>query len=91
LAWPEGFRDREFDPDVEGGFITARRLKGSEKTVQPLIEHPDQLFNEKWAVPVFVRNMQAEQRLFPFQLRQLELSQICDRSWNPNTSGILTF
>lgn len=50
--------------DVEDGFITVRRLKGSLKTTQPLIEHPDPLFNEKSAVAVYVRNMHEKQRLF---------------------------
>jgi integrase len=57
--------------DVEGGFITVRRLKGSETTVQPLMEHPDTLFNEKAAVPVYVRNMRSDQRLFEFNRNQL--------------------
>jgi integrase/recombinase XerD len=52
--------------DVDGGFITVRRLKGSRTTVQPLMDHPDPLFNERAAVPVYVRNMQEKQRLFDF-------------------------
>jgi integrase len=52
--------------DVEGGFVSVRRLKGSEPTIQPLMEHTNPLFNEKAAVSVYVRNLALEQRLFPF-------------------------
>lgn len=58
--------------DVEGGYITVRRLKHSETTVQPLMEHPDPLFNEAFAVPVFVRNLAVNQQLFTIKRRQAE-------------------
>lgn len=58
--------------DVEGGFIVARRLKGSETTVQPLLEDANPLFDERAAVPVFTRNLSENQRLFDISPRQLE-------------------
>jgi integrase len=58
--------------DVEGGHIIARRLKGSETTIQPLLEHPDPLLNERIAVPLFVRNLTEKQKLFTIKPRRAE-------------------
>jgi integrase/recombinase XerD len=47
------------------GFLTVQRLKGSLRTVQPLIESDEPLFNEKKAVLDYVGNQLGTQRLFP--------------------------
>lgn len=50
---------------LRDGFLTVERLKGSLKTVQPLIRHSNPLFDEKRALIEYARGMQANQRLFP--------------------------
>jgi integrase len=51
--------------NVKDGHITVARLKGSLRTVQPLIEDENPLLNERKAVFDFVRNLHGNQRLFP--------------------------
>jgi site-specific recombinase XerD len=51
--------------NLRDGYLTADRLKGSLKTVQPLIAHPDPLLDEKKALFDFTRGMTRNQRLFP--------------------------
>src|SRR5262249_41287959 len=36
--------------DFRDGFLTVKRLKGSLRTVQPLVDHPDEILNERKAV-----------------------------------------
>lgn len=50
--------------DVENGYITVARLKGSLRTTQPLISHADPLFDEATGVRRFVRNLAGDQPLF---------------------------
>ncbi len=50
---------------LRDGHITMKRLKGSLKTVQPLIEHEDPLLNEKAPLIEFARGMHRNQKLFP--------------------------
>ena len=51
--------------DVADGYLTVRRLKGSLKTVQPLIEHKVVLLNERRAFENFVAAMRPNQKVFP--------------------------
>jgi integrase len=51
--------------NVQDGFITVQRLKGSNKTVQQLFEHDSPLLNEKIAIFEFIRNLHGNQKLFP--------------------------
>jgi len=50
--------------DVADGYLTVRRLKGSLKTRQALIDHPDPLLNERNALFDFSRKSKPNQRLF---------------------------
>lgn len=50
---------------LEDGHLTVRRLKGSNRTVQPLVEHVDPLLNEAKPVFDYARHMHGNQRLFP--------------------------
>lgn len=50
--------------DIENGFLTVRRLKGSMKTTQPLIEHTDPLFDERLALVEYTRGMSGNQNIF---------------------------
>jgi type 1 fimbriae regulatory protein FimB len=51
--------------DLQDGTLKVRRLKGSDATVQPLIEHSDPLLNESAAVFEYVRFLSPNQKLFP--------------------------
>jgi hypothetical protein len=51
--------------DVADGYLTVRRLKGSLKTIQPLIEHKVALLNERGALERFVASMRPNQKVFP--------------------------
>jgi integrase len=50
--------------DVRDGQLKVRRLKGSETTSQPLLEHADPLLNERAAVIEYARKTAPGQRLF---------------------------
>jgi integrase/recombinase XerD len=50
---------------LRDGHLTVSRLKGSLKTIQPLIGHPDPLFDEKAALLDYTQGMHANQKLFP--------------------------
>ena len=50
--------------DLRGGFLTVQRLKGSNRTTQPLVQHPDPLLNEKAALLKYTSNQSADQRVF---------------------------
>lgn len=52
--------------DIASGYITTRRLKGSEKTVQQLVEHKEPLLNERQALIDFVAGIKGNQRPFGF-------------------------
>jgi integrase len=52
--------------NLRGGVLTVQRLKHSLKTIQPLIEHPNPLLNEKAALTSYTLGMYTKQRLFPF-------------------------
>jgi integrase/recombinase XerD len=51
--------------DVADGYITVRRLKGSLKTIQPLVEHPNSLLNERKNLESFVASCDPKSHLFP--------------------------
>lgn len=53
---PENFRD---------GFLTVQRLKGSLRTTQPLVEHEDELLNERAAVEAYMHVCTPGARIFP--------------------------
>jgi type 1 fimbriae regulatory protein FimB len=50
--------------DIQDGYLTVKRLKGSLKTVQPLISHRDPLLNEKKALFDYAVDFNGNQRLF---------------------------
>lgn len=50
---------------IKDEYLTVKRLKGSLKTVQPLISHPDKLFDERKLLFDYTCGMHGNQRLFP--------------------------
>lgn len=50
---------------VADGFLTVQRLKGSLRTVQPLVENPEPLFSEKATLIDRARKAGGKQLLFP--------------------------
>lgn len=70
VAYSHGLRASELielTPDkLRDGFLDVQRLKGSKRTIQPLLTDADPLFNEREAVFAFIRGMHEKQRLFPF-------------------------
>lgn len=51
--------------DIRDGYITVNRLKGSNKTVQPFVSHPDPILDESKALQALYGELKAGQRLFP--------------------------
>jgi integrase len=51
--------------DVQDGQLTVKRLKGSKRTVHPLIADDDPVFNESAGLAAFMRGFKGNQRLFP--------------------------
>lgn len=49
---------------IKDGFLTVDRLKGSLRTVQALVEHPDSLFSERQALIDCASKTYPNQRLF---------------------------
>jgi len=47
------------------GYLTVQRLKGSLRTTQPLIEHDDELLNERAAIDGWLPRIPSGGRLFP--------------------------
>jgi integrase len=50
--------------DVRDGHLSVRRLKGSLRTVQPLVSDPDPLFDEATALFAFAQKHPGNQKLF---------------------------
>lgn len=50
--------------DIRDGFLTVRRLKGSNKTTQPLVRHPETLLNERDPLIAFARKTPGNLPLF---------------------------
>jgi integrase/recombinase XerD len=69
LAFNHGLRASEVigltAANVRDGYLDVQRLKGSLRTIQPLLAHRLALLNEREAMIDFVRNTPATQRLFP--------------------------
>ena len=53
-----------------GGFLTVQRIKGSRKTTQPLIEHAEEILNERMAISSWIERHPSG-RLFPVTRGQL--------------------
>jgi len=74
MAYSHGLRVSELvaikRDDIRDGYLTVPRLKGSLRTVQPLVSDEDPLLDERKAVFDFTRNMAGNQRLFPITRRQ---------------------
>lgn len=51
--------------NVRGAYLDVQRLKGSERTVQPLVRHENPLLDEAGAVIELCRQRARNQRLFP--------------------------
>lgn len=51
--------------DIRDGFVKVQRLKGSLKTVQPYVEHPDPDLNEAPRLADLARTIRPRERLFP--------------------------
>lgn len=63
----------EITPDhFKSGVLITRRLKGSNKTEQPLVSSSDPLFDEKKALFEFSRGMLGNQRLFKITPRRAD-------------------
>lgn len=56
--------------DLQAGFLSVRRLKGSNRTVQPLVSDSETLLDEATYLPDFARRHSGNQRLFPVSRRQ---------------------
>jgi site-specific recombinase XerD len=69
LSYSHGLRVSEVihltADNVRDGVLSVQRLKGSNRTVQPLFENENELLNERKAVFEFTRNMPLNQTLFP--------------------------
>jgi type 1 fimbriae regulatory protein FimB len=50
--------------DISDGHLIVQRLKGSEKTRQPLLANVEPLLDERQALTEYVRTLQPNQRLF---------------------------
>jgi integrase len=56
--------------DIRDGHLDVQRLKGSMRTVQPLVEDENPLLNERTALFDYTVGMLGNQRLFPISRRQ---------------------
>jgi len=69
LAYRHGLRATEVcaltTKNFSDGYITVKRLKGSEKTSQPLFSSPDPLLDERTAVTAYLESVPKGAYLFP--------------------------
>jgi site-specific recombinase XerD len=69
VAFAHGLRATEViqltRDNFSDGFLDVQRLKGSKRTVQPLIEHENELLNERKFLFAFALKCVPKQRLFP--------------------------
>jgi integrase/recombinase XerD len=69
VAYQHGLRASEvisFTRDaVRDGYLTIQRLKGSNKTVQPLVEDTEPLLSEREALETLARNAPLDSPIFP--------------------------
>lgn len=56
--------------DIRDGYLTVQRLKGSNRTTQPLIASENPLLDEAVGLFEYARGMAGNQRLFPITRRQ---------------------
>jgi molybdate transport system regulatory protein len=56
--------------DIADGHLSVKRLKGSNRTVQPLVCDENPLLDECSALPEFTRSMLGNQKVFPVSRRQ---------------------
>jgi site-specific recombinase XerD len=77
---------------ISHGFITVRRLKGSDTTTQPLIEDKNPLLNERQALETLAKNTPPLTNLFPFSRvhyfrlfrKYAKLAGIPAHKWHPH-------
>ena len=76
VGYSHGLRAKEITKlrpaDIRSGYVTVARLKGSERTTQPLLESADPLFNERAALFEFMRGRLDYAPLFNISVRQFE-------------------
>jgi integrase len=51
--------------NIQDGYLVVQRLKGSLKTVQPLVDHPDPLFSERQALIEYAAKSMPGRPIFP--------------------------
>jgi integrase/recombinase XerD len=56
--------------DIANGYLTVRRLKGSLKTIQVLVDDPDPLLNERAGLLEYTRRFVGNQNLFNISRQQ---------------------
>ena len=69
VAFAHGLRATEVveltRENFSDGFLTVQRLKGSKRTTQRLLSHPDPLLDEGTAMVCFLQKVFEKQKLFP--------------------------
>ena len=74
VAYNHGLRASEVvgltEDRVRDGFLTVKRLKGSLRTVQPLVAHKEPLLDERGALINRAQNAKANARLFSISRQQ---------------------
>src|SRR5216683_8120501 len=56
--------------NFDGGYCTSQRLKGSLKTIQPLVTHDEPLLNGRPAIDALLRRLRPDERLFGMLTKQ---------------------
>jgi integrase/recombinase XerD len=51
--------------DIQDGYVSVQRLKGSLKTIQPYVRHPDPILNEAEGLTKLFGTLKRKERLFP--------------------------
>lgn len=64
---------------IRDGYLTIKRLKGSDRTVQMLVEHPEPLLNEKKALIRYAENADFGEPVFKLSRRRFDqlMKQYC--------------
>jgi len=69
VAYTHGLRASEVleltPAQLDGEFLLVERLKGSERTTQPIFDNPEPLLSERQALIDLVRRTPGNQKLFP--------------------------
>lgn len=58
--------------DIRDGFLTVQRLKGSMRTTQALVEHPDSLLSEVPELANWAAKSRPNQNMFGIKVRQFQ-------------------